>query len=202
MAVSAIGIFAAYRDAAAGPTGRYVVAARRVAVGATIRPGDLRVEAMELPAAVRRRAFADPSALVGARVVAPVERGELVQASDVVDGRAARSRQVSFSIEAARALNGDIRPGERVDIVATYGGGGEEAWTSVIAASVVVADVTSTGSSLNTGRGLVLTLSFDRAGDVLAVTHAARAGTITVVRAGDGDAPGVYRPVPPDDEGR
>lgn len=198
VAVAAIGIFAAWRGAAAGPSTSYVVAARRLAVGTRLSIADLRVAKVELPASLRRHAFADRRALVGATVLGPLEGGELVQASNVTAERDRPRQQVSFSIEASRALNGSIAPGERVDVLGTYGSGGGDSWTAVIASNVLVADISSAGSSLNAGRALVLTLSLDDRKDVLAVTHAARSGTITIARAGLAGGATAYRPTPPE----
>jgi hypothetical protein len=186
VAVAAVGLFASWRAATAPPTTPYVVAARTLTVD------------LDLPSSLRRQAFADPQALVGTRLLGPLERGELVQASDVTRTDGARRRQLSFSIEASRALNGNIARGEHVDVAATYGGGGSDGWTAVIADDVLVADVTAAGSSLGSGRALTLTLSLEDPQEVLAVTHAARAGTITILRTGDGDIADTYRPTPPD----
>jgi Flp pilus assembly protein CpaB len=198
VAVAAVGLFASWRAANAAPTTPYVVAARTLTVGSVLRRGDLATVTLDLPSSLRRQAFADPRELVGARLLGPLERGELLQASDVTTTDGARRRQVSFSIEASRALDGNIARGEHVDVAATYGGGGSDGWTAVIADDVLVADVTAAGSSLGSRRTLTLTLSLDDPKEVLAVTHAARAGTITILRTGDGDIADTYRPTPPD----
>lgn len=197
VSVSAVGLYASWRAATAPPTAPYVVAARPIAVGTILARGDLATVTLDLPSSLRRRAFADPAALVGSEVLGPLDVGELVQASDVAATGGRRRRQVSFSIEASAGLNGVIARGERVDVVATYGGGGD-AWTAVVASSALVADVASSGTSLGGGRTLTLTLALDDADDVLAVTHAARAGAITIVRSGEGAIDSIYRPRPPD----
>ena len=195
MALAALGIFAAYRGAAAGPSGAYVVASHDLTVGARVGPGDVRLVRMDLPPGVRRGAFARPDAVVGATVLDTLTQGELVQASDLVrrDG-AAGAQELSFSIEPARALNGRLARGERIDLLATYGTGADS-YTAVVARRVLVADVSGGSGSLSAGRNLVLTLSLDRSVDVLAVTHAARSGGLTVVRSGlDDGGPTIYRP--------
>lgn len=195
--VAAVGIFAAYRDANRGPQRAYAVAARRLTVGSVLRGSDVRLVRMDLPAAMRRRAFREPRTLIGARLLGPLEAGELVQAGNLVAGPGDGTRQLSFSIEASRALNGALRPGERVDVLATYGSGGGDAYTAPIAEQVLVADVASTGSSLNAGRTLVVTVALDDPQQILAITHAARSGAITLVRAGAGRFSGTYRPAAP-----
>lgn len=198
VAVSAIGIFAAYRDAAAGPSRAYVVAARPLSAGSTIRAGDLRLVPVDLPPSLARAAFTETAPLLGTTVLGPVDAGELVQAGGVVRGQANPRRRVSFSLEAARALDGDLRRGDRVDVLATYGSGGADAFTTVVADRVLVAAVSDEGRSISAGRTIVVTLEFDDGRDVLAVTHAVRAGAVTLARSGAGDTGGVYRPTAPD----
>lgn len=197
VAVAAVGLFASWRAATAPPTTEYVVAARSLSVGSIIRRGDLATVRLRLPAAQRRQAFSSPSPLVGTEVLGPLARGELVQASDLAAADGEGRRQLSFAIDSSRALNGAIARGERVDVLATYGGGGADSWTAVIADRVLVADVGASGSSLGSARSLTLTLSLDDPQEVLAVTHAARAGTITIVRSGGGEIADIYRPTPP-----
>jgi Flp pilus assembly protein CpaB len=202
IALAALATFSAYTGATARPTRSFVVAARDLPVGTRLARADLRLATIDLPAAQQRRAFRDAGALVGATVLGPVGRGELVQSSAVAD-EGDGSSQVSFSIEAARALDGAIRPGDRIDLLATYGGGGSDAYTMVVARRVAVADVSGSGAgSLGGARTLVLTLSLADPDTVLAVTHAARTGNLTVVRSGragggSGSAGArVYRPKP------
>jgi hypothetical protein len=199
VAVSAVGLFASWRSASAPPTSEYVVAARTIPVGTVLRPADVATVRLDLPSSLRRRTFADVDAVVGAEAVGAIEPGELVQASDLTAGTGTRAHQLSFSIEASRALDGAIGRGERVDVVATYGGGGGDSWTAVVASGALVADVSASGAALGSGRTLTVTLALERGDDVLAVTHAARAGAITIVRSGDGaGSASTYRPVPPD----
>src|SRR5204862_4726952 len=94
----------------------------------------------------------------GATVLGPLDRGELVQQSNVTadDGGSPR---VSFSIESSRALNGAVRKGDRIDLLATYGGSGGDAYTMVVANHVQVAAVSSTSGGLGGGHTIVLTPS-------------------------------------------
>src|SRR4051812_23452426 len=77
VSLAALGIFAAYRGAAAGPSGAYVVARHDLTVGSRIGPGDVSVVRMDLPAGVRRSAFTRVSGVIGATVVGPLSDGEL-----------------------------------------------------------------------------------------------------------------------------
>lgn len=204
VAAAAVGVFAAYADATAGPRDRYVVAARDLAPGARLTGADLALRPIDLPAPLSGRAFRDEGSLVGAMVVGPVAAGELVQAGAVVRPEGgAGTREVSFAVPRARALGGRLAGGERVDVVATYGTGAEAVTVSVVRGALVV--------GVDAGRGplgeqgdVVLTLAVDRAVDAMAVAHAARAGEVAVVRATGADAdagPDSYRPPAGDEDG-
>lgn len=182
VALAAVGIFAGYSNATAGSDVRYLVARHDLALGHQVEPGDLEAVAMDLPAAVASRSYRAASQLVGATVIGPVGKGELVQSSNVLVGdEGAGDRQVSFPVASARAVNGQLRRGELVDVVATYGTGGD-AFTVVVVAGARVADRTETRSSLSDRGDEVITLALPASADVLAVAHAVNAGEVTLVR--------------------
>ena len=185
MAVAAIGTFAAYRGAAGGPSHHFVVAARDVPSGTVITTADLTQAAVDLPPDVAGRSFEVGSTVAGRITVAPIARGELVQASAVVDASRAASRyQMSLPIERARALDGVISPGERVDVLSTYGTGSSSS-TIVVArgAEVVRVNDGRKAGIGGTSADIVLVLALPTSEEVLAVTHASQAGKITLVRA-------------------
>src|SRR5947209_18990130 len=63
VAIAALGTFSAYRSTAAGPTHRYLVAARDIAAGTTVQPSDLATTTVDLPDDLARRAFTQPAAV-------------------------------------------------------------------------------------------------------------------------------------------
>lgn len=197
VAVAAVGTFAAYGDATAGPSTSYAVAAADLPVGHRIGPGDLDLRAMDLPDALADRAFTSPDALAGAVTLAPLGEGELVQAGGLLPAGAtdAPAAELSFAVPADRAVNGTLRPGERVDVLATYGTGTAAETHVVVRGALLLGNddgVEAIGASTR-----VLTVALDDADDVLALTHATRAGEVTVVRATTADGgtagPGSYR---------
>ena len=205
VAVAAVGTFAAASGAASDPRQSYVVARGDLAVGARISRSDLAVGRMDLPAFLRSRAFgpADVDRLVGAVVLGPVGRGELVQAGAVRVGSGGGSaggadgggRQVSFAIDPARAVGGALPAGEFVDVLATYGGS-TDGYTVVVVRAARVAAVSGRGG-LAGGDSLVVTLDVPSATAASAVAHAVDAGEVTLVRSGpvgpDETAPPTYR---------
>lgn len=184
VALAATGVFSAYRNASSGPTHRYVAAARGISAGTTIGPGDLELVAVDLPESAGSRSFADAGSLVGRIAVAPIAKGELVQASAISERASADSRfQVSIPIERARALDGAIQAGERVDILVTYAGS-DAARTLVVARRAEVVRLASTSrGALSGGGDLVVVLALPTPDEVLAVTHGSQAGKVTLVRA-------------------
>ncbi len=205
VALAAVGIFAAYTGATSDGRQQFVVAATDLAIGHRIEPADLTQAAMDLPPGVRARAWRHPSLLVGAVVVGPVAKGELVQAGDVVAGDAAGDQpQISFPIESARAVDGDLKVGELVDVVATFdaGGGGQ---TRLVVANARVVDRSHPDRTLGDGGKEVVTLAVPTREATVAVAHAASSGEVTLVRvtghtrpAGRG-GPGSAGPATPSD---
>lgn len=197
VALAAVGTFAAYTSATTEPTDRFVVAAHDLPVGTRLSASDLALAPMRLPDALAGRAFREGSALVDTVVVGPVGAGELVQASDVVDKAGApEDREVSIAVEAARAVAGTLRPGDRVDVVATFGTGDAAATLTVVSDAEVVGRAGGDEAVGSPGTETVA-LALPRAEDAVAVAHASVAAEVTLVRTtgapADG-APSPYRP--------
>lgn len=184
VALAALGIFAAYSSATAGPTTTYVVARRDIPIGTRLSADDLTALPMELPEVVAERAaFANEGPLVGATTVGPVRRGELVQAGDVVKKRSgAGELEVSFELESSRALAGTLRPGERVDVLATFGAGGDT-YTVTVVRQARVLETGSDKGGLAGGDTDVISLAVVTADEAMALTHAINAGKVTLVRS-------------------
>jgi len=183
VAVAAVGIFAAYTGATADTRQGYLVSRQDLPIGHRIQSADLATLAMDLPPEVRSRAARDPSRLVGSVVIGPLAKGELIQASDVVPagGEGDIGPQVSFAIDSARALDGRLKVGELVDVVATYDAAGS-GQTLVVARGARVVERSKPTSTLGDGGKEVITLSVANRSETLAVAHAGNAGEVTLVR--------------------
>ena len=184
VALAALGTFAAYLSATSGPTTSYVVARRDLPIGTRLTADDLTALPMELPDVVARdAAFATEGPLVGATTVGPVRRGELVQAGDVVKKRSgAGELEVSFELESARALAGTLRPGERVDVLATFGAGGDT-YTVTVVRQARVLETSRDRSGIAGGDAEVISVAVSSSEEAMALTHAINAGKVTLVRA-------------------
>lgn len=190
VALAALGTFAAYTRSTAGPSTAYVVAARDLPAGRVLTANDLQIVPLELPDAVRARAFDDPGVLLGAITVAPLQADELVQASAVAAADGAARRAVSFSVETSRAVAGSVQPGELIDVLVTFGG--DQGYTDVVllGAPVLGTGLGADGGEVGGGGGAVtFTVEVPDLQAELALTHAAAAGTLTVARSTGLDPP-------------
>ncbi|MGI8778124.1 MAG: SAF domain-containing protein [Acidimicrobiales bacterium] len=179
VATAAVGLFAAYTGARAGPDHSYAVVRHAVAAGSRLQASDLALQPMDLPSSLRARAFEKVSGLVGTTVLSPLAAGELVQPSVLVLTRSAdAARTVSFPIDHAHL--GALKQGERIDVLATYGTGAD-AWTGVVLRQAQVVDVDRSKSSLGDSGSPVVTVAVADPADELALAHAVALGKLTVV---------------------
>ncbi len=181
VAVAAVGTFGAWTASTAGPRTAYVVAARDLAPGEQLTAADLTLVPMELPAGPAGAAFTDPAVLEGATLLGPLARDELVQAGSVVRPLGGPDTvQTSFAIDAAAALNGNLKRGERIDLLVTYGSG-ESATVRRVATGALVVEVVQGREVVGSSGSLVLVLAVDP-GEVTDIAHAAAAGSLRVIR--------------------
>jgi hypothetical protein len=207
VAAAAVVTFAAYLDATAAPTVRYVVATAPVEPGT--RFGSLAevgerfgTIAMDLPpeVAVGVVLGTEVEQLVGQIVLAPLQPGDLLARTHVVGGGGvAEAETLSFALPRRAAVAGSLRPGDRIDVLATYGSG-EGAYTAYVVRGVPLLRVAAPdGGPLGDASEVLLTVAVSALEDVQALGHAVTAADLLVTRstarAGDGDlAPGAYRP--------
>jgi hypothetical protein len=182
VAAAVVGLFYASTRTDTGPRQSWVVARHALAPGARLTAADLRAVPIDLPPDVAARAFARPSELVGATLIAPLGQGDLVQASTVVAKASGPvSRELTFPVSRA-TLTDSLEQGERVDVVATYGSGADAFSTVVLRQALVV--------NLDRGRDRVgdqgdatMTVAIDDPADAVAFAHAVQTAKLTVVRA-------------------
>lgn len=203
VALSLVAIFAGYTRATSEPQVLFVVARTDLTVGDVITRADLALVPMELPARLTgSRAFTDADGLVGATVLGPVAKGELVQAGAVLRkvGGSPKGPQVSLALPSSRAVGGSLVAGEMVDVLATYGSG-VDAYTVTVVREARVVRVDETGGALSDGASLVVTLAVASHEDARAVSHSSAAAEVSVVRsAGSRTGGDSYRtPLPEED---
>lgn len=206
VALSALGIYLAWSGATQGSATSYVVAARDLQVGARLTSADLELVTMELPEDLATNsAFDSVEALDGVKVINPVRRGELVQASSLVAAEGAPGQlEVSFAIEAARAVDGTLKAGEFVDVLATFGAG-SDTYTTTILQGARILDVADSAGSLGSTDSLTITVAVADADDARAIAHAVNVAKLVLVRTDDATTTagqgGTYRAPATGDDG-
>jgi Flp pilus assembly protein CpaB len=184
VALAATAVFAAYTRATTTPEQRFVVARHTLAPGHHVTSADLALAPMRVPNGI---AFRSVRPLIGSTVVGPIGARELVQPSSLLAGRGHPGRrQLSIPIDSSRAVSGDLRPGDRVDVAATFGSGAD-AYTSFVVRSAEVLARQQAGGTLGSHSSEVLVVALPSATDALAVAHAISVGQLSVVRATGAD---------------
>ncbi len=187
VALAGLGLFIAFNQANTPPTTLYLVAREPIAPGTVLTTDLVGGQRMELPDSLASGAFTmtDDALVLGSVALESVAPGELIQRSDVraTDSTAAVAPyEMSFRIEADRAVNGTLRPGEHIDILATVGSGAT-APTDLIDTDVLVIGVSNSGDSSLAGNRQVITIALDTTQQVVALTSATDKGTLTLVRS-------------------
>jgi len=140
--ISGLGLYAANRAATAPPTTKWLVARHDIPAGHRIVAADLGLAAMRLIDETAGVAYSDPAGVIGHLAVSAIAADELIQHSDIATRRAAsgEGRRLTLDLSASQALDGDLAPGDLVDIAAT---GADPGSTQVIVADALVSAVDS-----------------------------------------------------------
>jgi len=180
--VAAAGVLMAHRSASQPPTTRYVVAARDIPAGHALSPDDLGTLAADLPSGMPAVAATDASTLLGRVTRGAVSELDLLRPTDVVDaGRFTEpgSVEVPVQIDPARALDGAIRAGSRVDVLSTDP---DAQGTTVLAREVPVVSVAGPSEDgIGGSPGLRVRLAAPDADAATAIVDAAVRSRITLV---------------------
>lgn len=188
---AAVATFAAYLGATAEPTTSYLVATEPVEPGTRFADGDeLRAVfgslTMELASPLRERAIPteELDSLIGRVLVAPLSGGDLVTRTSVVDdGGVAPAQTLSLALPRDAAVGGTLRPGERIDVLATYGSS-DSAYTAYVVRGVPLLRVTGPdGGQLGTASEVVLTVAVTELAHVQALGHAISTAAVFVTRS-------------------
>ena len=187
IAMAAIGLFAAFQRADSPPDTLYLVARDPIAPGTVLTAEILGAQRIDLPSGIAARSFtiAEEATILGAVTTQAIGTGELIQLSDVRIGSGQTSLapfEMSFRIDADRAVNGGLMAGERVNVIATIGSG-SDAPTQLVLTDIVLLDVTRQGDSGLAADRQVITVALHDEAHILAIAAAADKGTLTLVRS-------------------
>ena len=209
VAAAAVATFAAYLDATAAPTGRYVVATATIEPGTRLRSlGDVGERfgtvALELSSEVAARAIpaSDVDALVGRSLVAPLQPGDLLTWTQLAeDSGVDEAQTLSFALPRNAAVAGLLQPGERIDVLATFGSG-DSAYTAYVVRGVPLLRVAAAdGGPLGDSPEVTLTVAVSALREVQALGHAVNTAEVFVTRSTarpgvEDRAPGAFRATP------
>lgn len=200
VAAAAVGIFAAHSAATAPPETAYAVATQDVPVGSVLTGGEFAFVPVDLPDPTTDRAVPRAAAdqLPGLVTVAPLRAGDLLMDSAVVRrGAGTETEDVSVAVPRSRSLMDQLRVGERIDVVAAYGGS-----TTYVVRHVQVVAIDEAAGGIGEG-ARVYTLALATPEDVQAVVHAVVNAEVFLTRpaptGGPPETPEPFRPNPPED---
>lgn len=141
--LAAVGIFMAWLQTNAAPTSQYATAARDLLAGEVLEAQDLALVAIDLPPEQQRLTVASAEGMVGRVVLSPMTQGELFGVGDTADGAdIPGTSSLTVPIETNRALAGQLEPGDRVDVIATW-----EDTSRFVATDLAVVDAVIDGTS-------------------------------------------------------
>ncbi len=182
VAVAVVGVVAVTSAGDTEPSASYAVVTADVDAGDVLAPGDLALVPLDLPDAQRAVSYDDLSVLDGATALGPLAAGQLVQSSDVAKPPGGPGlATVSLPVEPARALEGELRRGDRVDVIATSTDAGAPATRTVAAGALVVDVVEGGGGGLGGPTGMAVELAVPPE-DLEAVAEAGAVATVTLAR--------------------
>jgi hypothetical protein len=138
---------------------------------------------MPLDASIAGHVLQSTSKVSGATVLAPLHSGDVVQLSAIATSQSKSPYlEVSFSIPAARALDGNLQSGETVDILTTNKS--ETSPTARVAAADahVLRTQTAGNGSIGHSGDVTITVGVNSRSEAAAIAAAVDLGQITLVR--------------------
>lgn len=163
-----------------------LVAARDLPSDHPLAAGDFVRAEVALPPELMSRYALGSHDLEGVALIRPVAKGELIALSGVARGSYVdEGRAMTIPITAEHAVGGDLQPGDRVDIFATFDSGDVRARTVPVAQSVEIINPVEAGG-LVTGEasviGVTVAVTPQQAAEL---TFAIRSAELDVVRMED-----------------
>ena len=181
VAAAVVGVVAVSTSGTGTPSDAYAVVTVDVDAGQVLRADHLDLVPLDLPDQQRAVSYTDLAVLEGATALGPLAAGQLVQSSDVAKPPGGPGlASVSLPVEPARALEGELRRGDRVDVIATTTEGGAPT-TRTVSAGALVVDVVEEGGGLGGPSELAVELAVPPE-DLEAVAEAGAVATVTLAR--------------------
>lgn len=157
-----------------------VVASRDLPAGHRLQSGDLTTLATPLADRLRGATIAKPSVVHDAVTLGPIRSGELVQPGQLIRPQA-DGVEISFALPASRALNGALRSGESVRVLASAKSSSTAAAATIVDQARVL-KVDGGTSGLGRSDTLTVTLLVQNAEEATQLATAVDTGQLTLVR--------------------
>ena len=124
------------------------------------------------------------NSLLGDQALVALEPNEPITQSEVAPIIHNADRELTLEVPSARAVEGSLSPGDRVDVLATYGSG-PTANTITAGRSVLVLAVSQLASSFSSSspKTVSVTLAISSFDEMMAIAQGQVAATITLVRS-------------------
>ncbi|MPZ69243.1 MAG: hypothetical protein GEU71_06890 [Actinobacteria bacterium] len=145
-------------------------------------PGDIELVEAKLPASVLTRYVPAEQAIVGSILTRAVGVGELIAADWVSAADSGASRSMTIPVAPEHAVGGDLRPGDRIDVYATFDPGDIRAKTSLLLRGAEVLQVVTAGGLTLGDEALVGVTVGISPEDSARVAFAVRTAEIDIVR--------------------
>ena len=161
-------------------------AARDLSAGQALTTGDLRVAEVRLPGDLLAHYAPADTPIEGLTTTRAVAQGELISSRWVTSEDVALGSSMTIPVTPEHAVGGDLRPGDRVDVYATFDASDLRARTERVVEGAEVLDVvTADGLVVADGSmiGITVAIEPDAAG---ALAGAIRTAEIDVVRVDAG----------------
>jgi len=168
-----------------GPSTRFAVATKAIAPGARIDSTMLELRALRLDPDIAGQSFADTGPLIGSVALGPIGAGQLIAAAGVASPQkigceTALGHEVTIPVGKDR-IPSNLRRGERIAVLVTYGSGSEARTSTTVQQAIVVA-FDADGDGIGSRSTARLTLLLSEPSAVLETAHASSEGELTVVR--------------------
>ena len=164
------------------------VTAHELPSGTVISSDSLHVEHVQLSPKLRSEYVTTSESIDGLVITKPLGAGELVPQGWIATEGATPGRSITIPIDPEHAVGGLLRPGDAVDLFATFNSGDIEARTVTLARAVEVMDVVSAGGLVMGDESVVgLTISVAPA-ESKRIAFASRNAQLDVVRVDDPSA--------------
>lgn len=161
-----------------------VVPKKSIAPYQPITANDLTTLKMPTKSQFNSLFLTSPADLLGEQALVPLEPNEPITQSEVAPIIRHADRELTLEVPSARAVEGSISPGDRVDVLATYGTG-PTANTITAGRSVLVLSVSELTSSFSSSspKTISITLAVRSFEEMMAIAQGQVAATITLVRS-------------------